>query len=247
MQSDAWHVSAEDLYPLTTLAVRANARGEPQLQTVPLGLLEVRLHINADHESELNDWYDREHVPELLRVPGVLSATRYTELSEVGKMYRAFYELQNEQVILSGEFRRLLTCRTPWSTRMYSLYDNRYRRLNTYRLLAACGAASPFNAKWLYCFKTDVAAHMEREFNKSYDDDLLMALAAVPGCIGARRFVAVDGQEKYMAIYGLENTDVVNAEPWQMVANTARRTRIRAHLQNPTRGYFELLRPTVTA
>ena len=32
----------------------------------------------AGKEDEFNDWYDNVHIPELLTVPGMLSATRYT-------------------------------------------------------------------------------------------------------------------------------------------------------------------------
>ncbi|MFN8033340.1 MAG: DUF4286 family protein [Mycobacterium sp.] len=31
----------------------------------------------AGQEDEFNDWYDTVHIPELLTVPGMLSATRY--------------------------------------------------------------------------------------------------------------------------------------------------------------------------
>ena len=31
----------------------------------------------AGKEDEFNEWYDKVHIPELLTVPGMLSATRY--------------------------------------------------------------------------------------------------------------------------------------------------------------------------
>ena len=31
----------------------------------------------ADREDEFNEWYDNVHIPELLAVPGMVSATRY--------------------------------------------------------------------------------------------------------------------------------------------------------------------------
>lgn len=216
-----------------------------QLQTEPRGLLEVRLHIDAAYEDELNDWYDSEHVPELLGIPGVLSATRYTEVTDGRRMHRAFYELANAEVISSKEFHRLLAQRTPWSRRMYSLYDNEHRIRYAYTLMDSKGRSSPFDGRWLYCFKTDVAPGMEAEFNNSYDEELLEALASVEGCVGARRFVVLEGRQKYMALYGLTDLEVVHSKPWLAAANTGRRIMIRAHLQHASKCYCELLRPTV--
>ena len=41
------------------------------------GLLMVWTDIDAEFEAEFNRWYDEEHVPRLLQVPGFLSAGRY--------------------------------------------------------------------------------------------------------------------------------------------------------------------------
>ena len=41
------------------------------------GIFLVYADIGAEHEKEFNDWYNTEHLPELLAVPGILSAARY--------------------------------------------------------------------------------------------------------------------------------------------------------------------------
>ena len=33
--------------------------------------------IDAQHDKEFNEWYNTEHLPELLAVPGILAAARY--------------------------------------------------------------------------------------------------------------------------------------------------------------------------
>lgn len=218
----------------------------PMTDMLPLGLLEVRLHIGATHEKELNDWYDQEHVAELLRVPGVLSATRYVEEGTGVKMHRAFYELAHERVVTGPAFHHLLSHRTPWSKRMYALYDNEHRMRNTYRLLDSRNAGSTFRAPWLYCFKCDVPSQIDRDFNRSYDDQLLEALACVRGCLGARRFLAVDGQQRYMALYGLDSLDVMKSDAWVAASNSPERIAIRKQLLNVQKGYFRLIRSTAT-
>ena len=41
------------------------------------GIFLVYVDIDAQHDKEFNDWYNTEHLPELLAVPGILSAARY--------------------------------------------------------------------------------------------------------------------------------------------------------------------------
>ncbi|MDA1258035.1 MAG: hypothetical protein O3C10_09390 [Chloroflexi bacterium] len=68
----------------------------------------VSMDIDADKEALFNEVYDTEHVPELLRVPGVISVTRTKkrpaslaiggEMKEIGEgepSYIAFYEIES--------------------------------------------------------------------------------------------------------------------------------------------------------
>ncbi|GIT68955.1 MAG: hypothetical protein Ct9H300mP27_00590 [Chloroflexota bacterium] len=41
------------------------------------GLMMVWVDVPSEHEDEFNHWYNEEHLPELLAVPGVLNAARY--------------------------------------------------------------------------------------------------------------------------------------------------------------------------
>ena len=56
------------------------------------GIFLVYVDIDANHDKEFNDWYNTEHLPELLAVPGILSAARYTAVKG-GPKCLAFYEL----------------------------------------------------------------------------------------------------------------------------------------------------------
>jgi len=40
------------------------------------GIFMVYVDIDAPHVQEFNEWYNKEHLPELLSVPGILSAAR---------------------------------------------------------------------------------------------------------------------------------------------------------------------------
>ena len=62
------------------------------------GIFMVYVDIDAQHAQEFNEWYNKEHLPELLAVPGILSAARY-EAIKGGPKYLAFYELESVAVM----------------------------------------------------------------------------------------------------------------------------------------------------
>ena len=54
------------------------------------GIFLVYVDIDAQHDKEFNDWFNSEHLPELLAVPGILSAARYVAVKG-GPTYLACY------------------------------------------------------------------------------------------------------------------------------------------------------------
>ncbi len=60
-------------------------------------LFTVKATIAAEQEEAFNRWYDEEHVPQLLRYPGLVSARRYRAiLGEERFRYLAVYEVRDE-------------------------------------------------------------------------------------------------------------------------------------------------------
>ena len=62
------------------------------------GIFLVYVDIEAKDAKEFNEWYNTEHLPELLAVPGILAAARY-EAVKGGPKYLACYELENVEVM----------------------------------------------------------------------------------------------------------------------------------------------------
>ena len=65
------------------------------------GLLMVWTDIDPEFEAEFNRWYDEEHIPRLLEIPGFLSAGRYVAIKGAPK-YLAMYELEDHNVLRSA-------------------------------------------------------------------------------------------------------------------------------------------------
>jgi hypothetical protein len=55
------------------------------------GFLLVLMQPPENIEEEFNAWYDSEHVPERLAVPGVLTAIRFSSISAVTPKYLAMW------------------------------------------------------------------------------------------------------------------------------------------------------------
>lgn len=205
----------------------------------PMGLLGVWLHVPPEREEEFNAWYNTEHIPQITSIPGFVSGRRYMALEGVPK-YLALYGLYDETVTASQEFQQVLAHPTPWSARMLQFYkDHRIR--TTYRLLFSIGQPPVKDAPYIYIVKMDVPVDVEQDFNDWYNKEHIPGLASVPGCFRARRFQAIDGQPKYMAVYEIEKPDVINSDAWAKARDTAWTEKIRPHMQNRERRVYQLI------
>jgi hypothetical protein len=64
-------------------------------------------------EEEFNAWYDTEHIPERLSIPGFRSARRWA----ADRTYVATYELDTPEVLSSSPYLLRYTNPTPWTRR----------------------------------------------------------------------------------------------------------------------------------
>ena len=86
----------------------------------------VHTDIPDDIVDEYNEWYDKEHLPRLVTVPGVVRARRYTAVSG-NPRYLTAYELTDPNAFESPE--GLQARKTPWTAKMRSLFYNTRRRM----------------------------------------------------------------------------------------------------------------------
>ncbi len=85
----------------------------------------------------------------------------------------------------------------------------------------------------------DVAPEAEADFNAWYDTEHIPALAAVPGCIAARRFRIVrgvsEGRQRYLAIYHLTAPEVCSSTHWKEAVETEWTRKVRPSFRNQLR------------
>src|SRR5262249_42498892 len=99
------------------------------------GLLAVWTDIAPEAEAEFNEWYNTEHIPQLVGIPGIISGRRYQAVDGSPK-YLALYDLAIPEVVKSDAFRQLRESPTLWSKKIVPLFRN--PTIGTYRKLFSC-------------------------------------------------------------------------------------------------------------
>jgi hypothetical protein len=181
------------------------------------GLLMVYCDVAAEHEEEFNRWYNEEHIPERLSIPGVLNAARYQAVAG-GPKYLACYELVSPDAWYAAAWQKWLQQPTAWSQRMSpsvigtAYIRNLYRRIYPAHLPTETAQADM--APVLLVGRMSVPAELEAKFNDAYNNERLPLCQRIPGYIRARRFEAVMGAPKYTTVHEMTSLDVWKSQAW---------------------------------
>lgn len=202
-----------------------------------MGLLVAGFDYSPVAEDEFNDWYDTEHIPERRRVPGFMRIERWVGADDP-KISIATYDLQSPAVLQSELYRKIAGANlSPWSKRM----TGKSRRICRFEAvqLPPGNQVAPEGAGGLLLFAMNAAPEAEAEFNAWYDEEHIPRLAAVPGCLSARRFrittAASAGKQKYLAVYHLASAQVCSSKAWEDAAVTDWTIRMRPHFRDGLR------------
>jgi hypothetical protein len=201
------------------------------------GLLMVWTDIDAEFEADFNRWYDEEQMPGLSQVPGFLSAGRYVALSG-GPKYLAIYELEDHNVLRSAAYLDAVKYRpsqqraqTGTSRIGRNFLRNSYRQI--FPVHSSPIAQTREMAPVLQMGRIDVPILVEEEFNDWYNTVYVPNYLTVPGVIDARRWVAIEGQPKYLTLYEFEHEGVPESEAWAKARDSNPWTRrVRPYLRH---------------
>jgi len=190
-------------------------------------------------EDEFNDWYDLEHIPERLRVPGIVGCERWIG-ADNPKVSVVTYELENVDVLKSEAYHAIGNHGggganlSAWSKRVTPRIKMMMRFEGVQ--IAAGGGAAPKDAPALLLNAMSVAPEHEREFNDWYDTEHIPALAGVPGTLCARRYRGTGAAaQRSLALYWLTSADVPSSQAWKAAANTPWTERMRPHFRKHLR------------
>jgi hypothetical protein len=207
------------------------------------GLITVWLDVPPEHEEELNDWYDREHLRQCVDLPGFVRARRY-KVDDAPLRYLAWYETADENVESAADFQGIVAKPTPWSQRMRKLYGDQRERMN-FRVMRDVGDTTSTDAPWLYIVHTDIPDDIVGEYNEWYDSEHLPRLVTVPGVVRARRYAATAGNPRYLTAYELTDPDAFESPEGLKARKTPWTAKMRSLFTNTRRRMCRLITPTI--
>jgi hypothetical protein len=204
------------------------------------GLLAAFMNPPVDDEGGFNAWYDEEHVPLRLSVPGFLNAWRYKAAEEDGPRYLALYELESVDVLNSSGYERLAEERSQREADMLAqipMIDRRVLRL----VLDGAEWTKDAPYQLIVCMTPPDGA--EADFVDWYRQEHIRMLLAVPGWRRVRLFQQVEGDgPAFMAVHELETPEVFDHPNYARSIGTPWRQRIRSSVSRYERNLFKLWR-----
>jgi hypothetical protein len=226
------------------------------------GLLLAFMNPPAD-EAAFNAWYDEEHVPLRMGVPGFLNGRRYrapdetpaaaratatsrapagaAQDSSTHPRYLALYDLESVKVLDSEPYARLIPERSERERDMIGRIPYTDRRVGELLLdTPEWTRDAPYQL--VVCMTPPSGA--EDDFVAWYREEHIPMLLAVPGWRRSRLFRQVDGRgPSFMALHELQSPAVFEEPSYTASISTPWRQRIRSTVQRYERDLFQLWRP----
>jgi hypothetical protein len=204
------------------------------------GLLAAFMNPPSDDEAGFNAWYDEEHVPNRIALPGFLRAQRYRAATEEGPRYLALYDLESPDVLQRADYQKLNTDRSQREREVMARIPMIDRRVYT---LVLDGEEWTEDAPYQLTVSMSPPAGGEDDFVAWYREEHIGMLLDVPGWRRVRLFRQIEGSgPAFTAVHELETPDVFEHENYTKSISTPWRQRIRSSVSRYERNLFQLLR-----
>lgn len=167
----------------------------------------------AKREEEFNDFYSNTHLPNVARDPGILGAYRYVSVEGRPREYLTIYAFEDEQA-RTEVMRRASDAISEEEHEEWQKWRSGYLTdftFNTFReIYNSTGrkgrVEGPIAMVMRYRFIGD--REEAKAFNDWYDTSHIKTIERLPGCKGAHRYVATEGQSReYLTYYTLESVE----------------------------------------
>jgi len=202
------------------------------------GLVYVAMESGPDcTEGEVNDWYDNEHAPLRLTVPGFLTGSRYKAIDSKTPTWLTLYDISTPEDANSDEYKALRIKGSEREKDILSRLGGLSRRTYAHITSIMPPHATPpsFPGKFVFAVSLEVTEEGDTEFNKWYNEEHLPLLAKVPGILRGRRYKLVEYTHrgkidsdkhvcKYLALYDFEHSHFMElpelkhaiSTPWRL-------------------------------
>ena len=196
------------------------------------GLLFVLAEPGRVPEPEFHDWYDTEHAPKRLAVPGIRSGYRYRALDGTRPGWLAWYELDVEA--LHGEAYQAARQRSPREQSVVDRLDTLDRRV--YELIDDQG--TPVREAPVVV-SVALSTTDERGLARWYREEHVPLLLAIPGWHRVRRYRRVEGSgPDLLAFHEIDSTGLFDHPDYRTATSTPWRADVMSRVTARERRVF---------
>jgi hypothetical protein len=206
------------------------------------GMLFSQMEPPDGWDSDFNDWYDTEHIPARLAIPGFARATRYRAIDGEPE-YLAVYELSDLGALQTPEYHELRHSPSQRTTRM--LGNARGFTRFICELVHDSGPADEHQCLSAVAF--NVPAAEAKAFDDWYDSEHVPMLLQAPDWLRVRRYRVQSGEGgpwTDIAVHELRSAAVMQSEERAAARRAPKRTAIAARpwFAQSGRWLYEVLR-----
>jgi hypothetical protein len=195
-------------------------------------------------EAEFHDWYDHEHGPARLKVPGIRGAYRYRALDDLAPPWLALYPLDSPDVIDSPEYKALAANASDRDRSVGAGLATLDRRV--YEELSSDGPGldglDGLEGSALLTVALTVPADAEDDLAAWYTDEHIPMLLEVPGWRRIRRFRLTRGLDapspEFLSVHELAGPEVLEEPGYRAAISTPWRDRVVASALRRERRVF---------
>ena len=206
------------------------------------GLFYVYTEPGSVDEAEFHDWYDHEHGPARLKVPGFRSAYRYRALDDQKPPWLALYELDSPEVIDSAEYKALAAEASDRDKSVGAGLATLDRRI--YEQISEDGPPAGSPAPVILAVAMSVPASAEEDLAAWYTEEHIPMLLEVPGWRRIRRFRLIRAMDApgpdFLSLHDLAGPEVLEEPGYRAAISTPWRDRVVAAALRRERRVFGL-------
>jgi hypothetical protein len=193
------------------------------------GLLFSQMEPPPGWEADFHDWYETDHIPARMALPGFSSAVRY-EAIEGDPKYLACYFLNDLAELESPEYRRLKADPGERTTRMLGNV-NGFTRYTCDELSDTGPNTEP--SHYLSAIAFNVPDSARQDFESWYAEEHVPMLMKADGWLRVRRYAVRPGGDgpswTHLALHELRDLDVMNGPERAAARDTPRRAALAAN------------------
>jgi hypothetical protein len=194
--------------------------------------------------AEFTDWYDNEHIPARLAIPGFGAPARYRATDGLKPEWLATYDIK-PGTLQTPEYKALWTDASEREKRILSTVATLDRRVYSPISDAWAAGADPAAgaAPVLMAVSMSVPPALESEVESFYAQEHIPLLLATPGWRRARRYELTSGTgPKYLSLHEVDSAAAFGTPEYQAATSTAWRNRIVESAVAREKRVFELYR-----